>query len=843
MDSHQKNNDSSLFKQCTLKNIVHNHLVHFYEEEENLFKNITSFALRTLNTSDAVVIVAVKSRLDRLENFLKAQQVNIDFKKKTQQIVFLDADTTLNDLMPFGFIDQAIFKNMVDELLSSLTQKYTNVFLYGEMVNLLAEKGDLSSCLALEGMWNGFMQKYRFTILCGYSIYTFKEDQPTDFHAICAAHSQVHSENTTMLKELYKTVDGPKTTLEVSSAKRIAELEEELSRRKTTETTLLESISRLSRRADTALQHERDAYRTLLSILPVGVYGTTRGSTEAEDVFVNKRFSEISGLSVDEIKKQGFMHAVHPEDRENVQRHWDVVRDKDTSHSRIEYRFVHSDGSIVWASGETAVKPTLNGLLAGCVHSVIDITEIKRLEIENRLVQQESEEHQRRRLLEAENNRKQQEEFVDSLCHELRNPLGGIYGNVELLYLGLEARTKMLEQAQLDKKVEQKIKKQIQLDAESLAAIATCVTHQKVITDDVLNLSKLDLGKVVLQKVPFLPSMIISNVSKMFTVQAERKGLSLQTKLPLVDVGISGDPDRLSQILVNLVTNAVKFTEQGHISLELEVLDEKEGYVTLQVTVEDTGVGMAPEVQEILFRRFSRPPTSNFQDYEGSGLGLFLSKGLVELMGGTISVESEKGKGSKFFFTFTCESSKCPSTCEDTFASRYFDSLSLYPPPSVSEILKDISISPHTNLKSSRYEACSRDSNPPKPLPPDLFNILVVEDNDLNRRVVKRLIQVKGYRCIEACNGLEAINAFKNCKVDLIIMDIQMPVMDGITSTLRIREINNQVPIVGLSGNAREAHMVKALESGMNKYLTKPIKKEDLYAVIEGFRWPQSTLN
>jgi CheY-like chemotaxis protein len=270
--------------------------------------------------------------------------------------------------------------------------------------------------------------------------------------------------------------------------------------------------------------------------------------------------------------------------------------------------------------------------------------------------------------------------------------------------------------------------------------------------------------------------------------------------LPVSDIVVKADPDRVSQVLINLLANALKFTTDGSITLGLDLIQERVGQMLVRISVKDTGIGLTEDEKAKLFHRFMQPTSTSYHEVGGSGLGLVISKGLVELMGGAISVDSAKGQGSEFTFTFAAEEvehQRCvwttptPSNCQSRQARR-------------------------------------------------IRKILVVEDNVINQRFLKRLLEFAGFECVTAANGLEALAWIERELFDLILMDVHMPVMDGIASTraIRAREAKlklQPVPIVGLSGNAREEHHHDALRNGMSCYLTKPCRKDELYSVIDGF--------
>jgi PAS domain S-box-containing protein len=574
-------------------------------------------------------------------------------------------------------------------------------------------------------------------------------------------------------------------------------LETEVERRRLVEGALQRHLELLSTRAEESLRHQQESYRTLLSMLPVGVCSAPI-TYDCDGIFVNNRFCEISGLSEAKLRIYGWFSAVHVDDQERVRHMWNVSSTQSPG-GKEEYRYVHLDGSVRWVAGETLLFTSHEGKSQTCVHTIVDITELKEVERQRELASRREEELLRHRAEMAERHRREQDQFIDTLCHELRNPLSSIQGNAELLSMGLGTRESILGADHLTPQDFERLREQLRWDRESIAAIEKCVAHQKVITDDVLVLSKLEVGKVVLRKADFNPKNNIVDVTKMFEVEANRKGLSLRCNLPVSDVIVRNDPDRVSQVLINLLANALKFTSRGSITLGLDFDERTSSPLLARVTVKDTGIGLTKEEQAKLFHRFMQPASSSYHEVGGSGLGLVISKGLVELMGGTISVESTKGEGSEFTFSFTSDESPAPA------APTWLTTPPATPRPCENRWIR---------------------------------RILVVEDNPINQRFLVRLLEKAGFACATASDGAEALACVERSAFDLILMDVHMPVMDGIESTRAIRahEAQNHldpVPIIGLSGNAREEHKLEALSSGMNRYLTKPCGKDMLYSAID----------
>jgi PAS domain S-box-containing protein len=575
-------------------------------------------------------------------------------------------------------------------------------------------------------------------------------------------------------------------------------LETEVARRKSVESTLQRYLELLSTRAEESLRYQEESYRTLLSILPVGVYSAPI-TADCNGIFVNERFCELSGMTEGKIRADGWFSAVHADDRELVRHLWDISSDRSFG-GKEEYRYVLPDGSMRWVTGETVQFASHKGKSQTYVHTIVDITELHKVEKQREKASRKAEELLRNRVEQIERHRREQDQFIDTLCHELRNPLSSIHGNVELLQIGLETRQAVLASDHLSPHDLKCLRDQVRWDQESVSAIEKCVAHQKVITDDVLNLSKLEVGKVVLRKLEFNPKTVIIDATKMFEAEANRKGVTLRFNLPISDVIVKGDPDRVSQVLINLLANALKFTNDGSVTLGMDFVERKEGRAVIKVMVKDDGIGLTKQEKAKLFHRFMQPTSTSYHEAGGSGLGLVISKGLVELMGGTISVESVKGQGSEFTFTFVAE--------EIHHAGRMCLTMSPAAP-------------------KARHARRIR-------------RILIVEDNVINQRFLARLLELGGFVCTTAGDGLEALGCVEREAFDLVFMDVHMPVMDGISSTreMRAREAEkglSPVPIIGLSGNAREEHRHEALSCGMDYYLTKPCRKDELYGIIDRF--------
>jgi CheY-like chemotaxis protein/anti-sigma regulatory factor (Ser/Thr protein kinase) len=287
---------------------------------------------------------------------------------------------------------------------------------------------------------------------------------------------------------------------------------------------------------------------------------------------------------------------------------------------------------------------------------------------------------------------------------------------------------------------------------------------------------------------PLLPAQIVQTVLQMFSSEAIKKKLELKAEIEDENLIIIGDSTRISQVLINLVSNAVKFTSQGRITISIRCEEQKDK-LNVTFAVEDTGVGIEMTAQ--LFNRFEQIPQRTFSDYEGSGLGLFISKHLVEIMGGTIGVKSEKDKGACFTFNILSEK---PTNMQ------------------INSVKTKNTI--HRRVVT----------------PEEVFqnhHVLVCEDNRINQRILVQLVTKAGGTCVAANDGVEGVELFSSDpNITLVFMDVSMPRMDGFEATKKIREIESQsrskqVAIIGISGNVRQEYYEKGLETGMNDYLYK----------------------
>lgn len=387
----------------------------------------------------------------------------------------------------------------------------------------------------------------------------------------------------------------------------------------------------------------------------------------------------------------------------------------------------------------------------------------------------------------------------------MRNPLNGLIGCITLLKDDINTIHELFQNIseKIDVLVANKFHILFIKVKDYLKAIDNCSEQQKVIVDDVLDLSKLENMKATLEENIFNIKHVIDDVARMFNARLTEKNLKLNVELPKYnnddELLFKSDKHRLTQVIINLLSNAIKFTEHGSINLNVSIKQQalQSSECVLKIYLEDTGIGMTQDEVRNLFNNYYQVKKTN----GGTGLGLVISKKIVELMGGTITVNSKKWKGSKFIFTISC---KRPST-EDVIAFKYQLNLTIY---------------------------TSKKNDNTKPL-----TVLVVEDNIINQKILVTYLEKKGYFYQVADNGLIAIQKCENYKFDIIFMDIEMPVMNGLDATIHIRNnlhnINHNTPIIGLSGNANKIQIDEGYKAGMNDYLTKPYHIQDLYRIIE----------
>ena len=664
---------------------------------------------------------------------------------------------------------------------------------------------------------------------------------------------------------------------------------------------ILEDITE-RKMAEEALRASEERFRMVVSSITAHVYITElTADKQYNNIFISPAIEKISGYPVARIVADWEFWPtvmIHPEDQAMARTQ--IEKLSNGQDSEIEYRMIRADGRVIWVHDSAQIQ--VDGQSKLIFGLVSDITERKEAE---ELLRQAKE------AAEAANETKSM--FLSNMTHELRTPMNGVLGMTSLL---------------LD----------TDLDAEQLDLVKTIRSSGDTlltVINDILDFSKIEAGKLDFEPVEFDLRLSIEETLDLVAPKAAQKNLNLAYFVEdTVPYSIIQDVTRTRQVLANLLSNAVKFTEEGEVVVKVEGQRQANGNYELHFAVQDTGIGIPPEGIERLFQSFSQVDPSTTRRFGGTGLGLVISKRLVELMGGTMWVDSEVGQGSTFHFTIIAKKgqettghfepdlvnlrNKRVLVIEDNLTnSRLIQQrlaawqvqstiltdatqgpvhdqldalvidlsrpsndgggsldkiLSLYPnlptvvlitlgerlaehhtshrlttiskpirPSQLHDALVTVmfggSISSQTSRRISKLDDQMAQQHPLK--------ILLAEDNPVNQKVALGLLKKQGYRADVAATGWEALQALKRQRYDVVLMDINMPEMDGVTATRHIRaewKADEQPYIIALTANAIQSDRDKYLAAGMDDYVSKPVRVEELTAALERVQPERQTM-
>ena len=525
-------------------------------------------------------------------------------------------------------------------------------------------------------------------------------------------------------------------------------------------------------RAMRDVQDSEQRYAYAIEATNDGIWDWNLQSGESD---INPAYSRMLGYAPGELPRSTrahFIDLIHPDERDQVLREA-VERLMRDGGYELEFRMRCKDGSYKWVlSRGKLVMRDAQGRPLRAVGTHTDLTARKLIELELRQAKEAAE-----AALSAKSA------FLANMSHEIRTPMNAILGLTGLM----QRRCEDADQA------------------DKLAKINSAGQHLLGIINAVLDLSKIEAGKFTLDRQPLRVERVVDHVMELLHQRAHDKGLVLQQEMQALPEGLAGDAMRLEQALLNYVSNAVKFTERGRITVKVATQEQGPDHAVLRFEVRDTGIGIEPQVLARLFSSFEQADNSTTRQYGGSGLGLAITRKLAELMGGQAGATSTPGEGSTFWFTAR---------------------LALQPQGGAP--------SPEASAGSAEAVLRRRHGG---------TRVLVAEDNDINREVAAAILGEVGLRVDLAHDGLQAVEMAAASPYALILMDMQMPHMDGLDATRAIRTAGGdaparRVPIVAMTANAYSEDRRRCLEAGMDDFIGKPVMPEELYAVV--LRWLQA---
>lgn len=531
--------------------------------------------------------------------------------------------------------------------------------------------------------------------------------------------------------------------------------------------------------AEQEIKESIDRIHFLADAMPQKVWTV---APEGNIMFINRPWLEYTGFTFEEMRAMQWKDIIHPEDWPDSDKAWNHSLETGRDFE-IEHRFRRKDGEYRWHLTRGIAQRNEQGKILMWVGTNTDIHDKKQVEEELRRANKLAEQSIVKRdkaLQELMQTKKQLEElmvvkeqFLSNMSHEIRTPMNAIVGFTELL-----------------------LKTPVSSDQKQyLDAIKTSGENLLVIINDILDFSKLQAGAFTFEKTGFRLSQVISMLTEMMLPKSTEKGIKLSVTIDKnIPDHLIGDPTRLNQILLNLAGNAIKFTEKGEVKIQIRTLMEDEKNIELKFSVIDTGIGIPVRHLNSIFEAFTQATSHTTRKYGGTGLGLSIVKQYVEKQGGVISVQSKVGAGSVFWFTLKFGKDQRTNFPETT---------------------------PHEEEFCPEIEG---------------LNVLLVEDNRLNQILATKVLNGWNWNVELAENGLVAIEKLEKQDFDLVLMDIQLPEMDGYEATRYIRKRfsppKSNIPIMAMTAHALANEEKKCFEVGMNGYISKPFSSKVLYPRI-----------